>query len=47
MVKTHSQVIPRTLMPGDITGVISFLASEDASLVTGQNLYVNAGAVMS
>jgi NAD(P)-dependent dehydrogenase (short-subunit alcohol dehydrogenase family) len=47
MVKTHSQVIPRTLMPGDITGVVSFLASDDASLITGQNFFVNAGAVMS
>ena len=45
MVRLHSQVIPRTIEPDDVAGMVSFLASDDASLITGQNLLVNAGAV--
>ena len=45
MVRLHSQVIPRTIMPDDVAGMVSFLASDDASLITGQNFLVNAGAV--
>jgi NAD(P)-dependent dehydrogenase (short-subunit alcohol dehydrogenase family) len=44
-VRTMSQVIPRTIMPDDVAGLVSFLASDDASLITGQNFLVNAGAV--
>ena len=45
MVRLHSQVIPRTIEPDDVAGMVSFLASDDASLITGQNFLVNAGAV--
>ena len=44
-VRTRSQVIPRTIMPEDVAGMVSFLASDDAALITGQNFFVNAGAV--
>lgn len=45
MVRLHSQVIPRTLEPEDVAGMVSFLASDDAAMITGQNFLVNAGAV--
>jgi NAD(P)-dependent dehydrogenase (short-subunit alcohol dehydrogenase family) len=32
-------------IPGDVTGACSFLASADASFITGQTLLVNGGAV--
>ena len=44
-VRTNSQVIPQTIMPDDVAGMVSFLASDDAALITGQNFLVNAGAV--
>lgn len=44
-VRTMSQVIPQTIMPDDVAGLVSFLASADASMITGQNFLVNAGAV--
>jgi NAD(P)-dependent dehydrogenase (short-subunit alcohol dehydrogenase family) len=45
LVRTHSQVIPRTIMPDDVAGIVSFLASDDSALITAQNFLVNAGAV--
>jgi NAD(P)-dependent dehydrogenase (short-subunit alcohol dehydrogenase family) len=39
------QPIRRVQMPGDLTGVVSFLASDDASFMTGQTLYVDGGMV--
>jgi NAD(P)-dependent dehydrogenase (short-subunit alcohol dehydrogenase family) len=41
-----SQSIPRTLVPADIAGAVSFLASDDAALMTGQTLCVDGGFVM-
>jgi NAD(P)-dependent dehydrogenase (short-subunit alcohol dehydrogenase family) len=37
------QAIKRTLEPEDITGAISFLASGDAEMITGQTLVVDGG----
>jgi NAD(P)-dependent dehydrogenase (short-subunit alcohol dehydrogenase family) len=41
-----SQSIPRTLTPADLAGAISFLASDDAALITGQTICVDGGNVM-
>ena len=39
------QAIKRTQMPEDLTGTLSFLASDDAAFMTGQTLYVDGGWV--
>ncbi|MER5348384.1 SDR family oxidoreductase [Streptomyces mirabilis] len=41
------QSIPRVQMPEDLTGTASFLASDDASFMTGQVLYGDGGMVRS
>jgi len=37
------QFIPRTELPEDLTGALTFLVSEDASFITGQVLNVDGG----
>lgn len=39
------QSIKRGMVPGDLVGTLSFLASDDAALVTGQTIYVDGGHV--
>jgi NAD(P)-dependent dehydrogenase (short-subunit alcohol dehydrogenase family) len=39
------QAIPRTQVPEDIAGLVSFLASDAASFITGQTIPVDGGAV--
>lgn len=38
-----AQAVKRTGVPTDISGVVSFLASEDASFITGQTLLADGG----
>jgi meso-butanediol dehydrogenase / (S,S)-butanediol dehydrogenase / diacetyl reductase len=33
--------------PQDVAGLVTFLASEDASFITGQAIYVNGGSIMA
>ncbi|MBS0398011.1 MAG: SDR family oxidoreductase [Proteobacteria bacterium] len=40
------QLIPRSAEPGDLAGVLSFLASDDAAFITGQTCHVDGGAVL-
>jgi NAD(P)-dependent dehydrogenase (short-subunit alcohol dehydrogenase family) len=41
-----SRAIPRDEKPEDLVGTVSFLASEDASFITGQTLVVDGGSAM-
>ena len=40
------RAIPRDEKPEDLVGTVSFLASEDASFITGQTLVVDGGSAM-
>jgi NAD(P)-dependent dehydrogenase (short-subunit alcohol dehydrogenase family) len=39
------QSIKRSMVPDDLVGTLSFLASEDAALISGQTIYVDGGHV--
>jgi NAD(P)-dependent dehydrogenase (short-subunit alcohol dehydrogenase family) len=41
----EAQSIKRTAEPDDVVGAVSFLASDDASFITGQTLPVDGGLV--
>jgi NAD(P)-dependent dehydrogenase (short-subunit alcohol dehydrogenase family) len=41
----HGCAIPRVGEPGDVTGILSFLVSDDASYLTGQTIWVDGGRI--
>tara|TARA_R110002020_G_scaffold65413_8_gene172797 strand:- start:4170 stop:4922 length:753 start_codon:yes stop_codon:yes gene_type:complete len=42
-----SQIVKSVMGPRDLTGVISFLCSEDAAYLTGQHIHIDGGIVLS
>ncbi|MGW1786920.1 SDR family oxidoreductase, partial [Streptomyces sp. NPDC002143] len=41
------QAIHQVQLPEDLTGMLSFLVSDDAAFMTGQTVYVDGGLVRS
>jgi 3-oxoacyl-[acyl-carrier protein] reductase len=41
-----SQTIQRNLVPGDLTGTVAWLLSDDSGFVTGQTIAIDGGTVM-
>ena len=41
----RAQAIQRSLRPGDMAGTVAFLASDDASMITGQTIRIDGGLV--
>ncbi|MCW6507843.1 SDR family NAD(P)-dependent oxidoreductase [Lichenifustis flavocetrariae] len=45
--KARTKFIPRVGVPDDLTGIVAFLASDESSFITGQQIYVDGGAVLN
>jgi NAD(P)-dependent dehydrogenase (short-subunit alcohol dehydrogenase family) len=41
----QAQAIKRSIQPGDMAGAVAFLASDDASMITGQTIRIDGGLV--
>jgi NAD(P)-dependent dehydrogenase (short-subunit alcohol dehydrogenase family) len=41
----RAQAIKRSVRPDDMAGVVAFLASDDASMITGQTIRIDGGLV--
>jgi acetoacetyl-CoA reductase len=39
------QPASRVLKPGDVAGLVAFLCSDEAALMTGQHLHVEGGCI--
>lgn len=43
----EQRAVPRSMLPADLVGAVSFLISPDSAFVTGQTIVVDGGAVFS
>ena len=45
--RAKNKFIKRVGMPEDLTGTVSFLASEDSSFITAQQIYIDGGGILN
>lgn len=45
--RAQSKFIPRVVMPRDLTGIVTFLASDESSFITAQQIHVDGGGVLN
>ncbi|WP_293795273.1 SDR family oxidoreductase [uncultured Bosea sp.] len=45
--KAQGKFLRRVGLPSDIAGIVAFLASDESSFVTAQQIYVDGGGVFS
>jgi NAD(P)-dependent dehydrogenase (short-subunit alcohol dehydrogenase family) len=45
--RAKARFIPRVAIPDDLTGIVAFLCSEDASYITAQQIFVDGGFVLN
>jgi NAD(P)-dependent dehydrogenase (short-subunit alcohol dehydrogenase family) len=45
--RAKSKFIPRVIMPADLAGIVTFLASDESGFITAQEIYVDGGGVLN
>lgn len=45
--RAKSKFIPRVAVPADLAGIVTFLASDESSYITAQQIYMDGGGVLN
>lgn len=46
-IRAQSKFIPHIIMPRDLNGIVTFLASDESRFITGQQIHVDGGGVFN